>query len=273
MKRKGILIGLLSLALKQSQAQDVHLHVREKWENCSFQIDPSLTQDEWHRFTKEAAMVICFRSLASAAPLGAGKLEFGLLQWKTKIDETAGAWNNTFVHPHDEHYLIGGPVLPIPGITMRMGLTNKLDAGAYWTFAPGANYGFTGAQLQYNFMNAQTHKIDVSSRIGVNRLYGPDDINFTTCSADVLAGKKLKLYKNWLSVSPYIGCSGYYARAHEKTSAVQLKNESVFGLQAMAGANIQISHFNVGVEYNVANVNTLSFKLAGNFRLCKPKQK
>src|SRR5436190_10891204 len=84
-----------------------NLHVNPKWRECSFQLDPSLTQDEWHRFTKEAGLVIYYRPLADAKPMGAGRFEFSILQWNTKIDENAGAWNNTFVHPHSEHWLIG----------------------------------------------------------------------------------------------------------------------------------------------------------------------
>src|SRR6478736_3046114 len=83
-----------------------NLHINNRWKECSIQLDPSLTQDEWHRFTREGGLATYFRPLVDARPMGIGRFEFSILQWNSKIDETAGAWNNTFVHPYSDHWLI-----------------------------------------------------------------------------------------------------------------------------------------------------------------------
>lgn len=272
MKTKSILsAGLFLLLFNFANAQDVQLHISDRWKECAFQIDPSLTQQEWHEFAQEAGMVACFRPLVSAKPMGVGRFDISLLQWRTSIDETKGAWNNTFVHPHAEHYLVGGNALPFPGLAVRAGLTEKMDAGIYWSMNPEANYGFIGTQLQYNFLNAEKHIVDLSSRIGMNMLYGPEDINSTISSLDVLASKKFNFFKNWLSVSPYLGCSGYLSHTHEKTNRVNLKDENILGVQAMAGAVVGIRNFNLAIEYNKAKVNTLSFRFGYTFKLWTPK--
>src|SRR4051812_11670882 len=105
LKFTTISIAVLSVTNLVS-AQDVHLHVSSKWDECSFQLDPSLTQTEFHQFAAEAGNVIYFRPLTDAKPMGVGKFELSVLQWNTKIDETGGAWNNTFVHPDSTHWLI-----------------------------------------------------------------------------------------------------------------------------------------------------------------------
>ena len=262
MKSTSIILSLAMIcATYFASAQDVHLHVNPKWEECSFQIDPSLTQSEWHRFTKEAAMVVYFRPLKDAKPMGAGNFEISLLQWSTKIDETAGAWNNTFVHPDSTHWLIGGEELPFPGLTVRAGVTNKLDVGIYWSERPGANYGVWGAQAQYNFMNDTSRSWSASSRVSVSSLYGPDDLNLNVYGTDFLASKKIKLYSSWLSISPYAGLSAYLSHGHEKTEAVNLKDENLFGAQGFVGTVAQISVVRLGVEYNLAKVNSFSYKL------------
>ena len=265
--QSGLYAIALCLVLGNASAQDVDLHVNPRWEECSFQLDPALTQQEFNEFTREAGMVACFRPLTSAAPMGAGRFEVSLLQWKTTIDETKGAWNNTFVHPHDEHYLIGGSALPIPGLSLRAGITEKLDAGVYWTVSPGANYGFAGAQVQYNFLNAADHKVDVSSRLGLNALYGPEDMRFAVSAFDLVASKKFDLINKWLSVSPYAGGSVYLSHAHEKSNLVDLKDENVVGLQGTIGAVADVRNFRIAAEYNLAKVNTLSLRLGYNFRM------
>jgi hypothetical protein len=262
---------LLLLTSRFVTAQHAELHINDRWKECSFQLDPSLTQQEWHEFTREAGMVVCFRPLTSAKSLGAGRFEVSLLQWKTGIDETKGAWNNTFVHPHAEHYLIGGDALPFPGLALRAGLTEKLDAGIYWSMRPGANYGFLGGQLQYNFLNAAKHGVDLSSRLGFNTIYGPKDLNFAIYSLDLLASRKFNLYRDRISVSPYAGCSGYLSHAHEKTALVALNDENVLGMQGTLGAVVGIGNFSIASELNMAKVNTVSLRFGYNFKLWTPK--
>ncbi len=247
-------------------AHDPNLPVNTKWKECSFQLDPSLTQDAWHQFAQEAGLVIYFRPLIVAKPLGTGRFELSVLQWNTKIDESQDAWNNTFVHPNSEHWLIGGEELPFPGLSLRAGITNKLDAGIYWSERPGANYGVVGAQVQYNFINDTTKNWAVSTRANVSSLYGPADLNLYVCGVDLLASKKLAVITDKVSVSPYAGISSFGSIAHEKTDAVDLKDEYVSGLQSMAGASAQIYFARLGVEYNFAKVNTFSYKLGVNFK-------
>jgi hypothetical protein len=253
-------------SLNSASAHDVKLHVNTKWKQCSFQIDPSLTQEAWHQFAQEAGLVTYFRSLTDAKPLGAGHFELSVLQWNTRIDETDDAWNNTFVHPDSEHWLIGGEELPIPGLSLRAGITRKIDAGIYWTVSPGANYGIAGAQFQYNLINDTLKNWAVSTRANITGLYGPADLNLYVCGVDVLASKKFAIISNHFSISPYAGISTYATHAHEKTDAVDLKDENISGMQGMAGVVAQIYKVRLGVEYNVAKVNTFSYKLGVNFR-------
>jgi len=258
-------IAIISLAFYGSinfaSAQHAHLHVDSKWDECSFQIDPSLTQDEWHQFAAEAGNVVYFRPLTDAKPMGVGRFELSVLQWNTKIDETDNAWNNTFVHPDSTHWLIDGPELPFPGLTLRAGVTKKIDAGIYWSERPGANYGVWGAQVQYNFLNDTARKFSASTRLNYSALYGPDDLNLNVIGVDVVASKEFKLYSTWLSIAPYATVSPYLSHAHEKTEVVNLTDENIFGLQGAVGAVAKISVVRLGVEYNFARVNTFSYKL------------
>ena len=74
------------------------------------------------------------------------------------------------------------------------------------------------------------------------------------------------MHNRWLSVSPYAGLSFNGSHAHEKTDAVDLKDEWVSGTQFMGGALAEIKFVRLGVEYNVSNVNTFSYKLGVNFK-------
>lgn len=241
----------------------VTLHVNPRWRECSFQLDPSLTQNAWHQFAAEAGLVAYFRPLTDARPMGAGKWEVSALQWGTAIDDEDAAWNDTFVHPDSTHYLFEGSALQFPGLMVRRGLTNRLDAGAYLTKSPGANYGFYGGQLQYNLHNDTERDWAAAARVSFVSMYGPEDLDLRVYGVDLVASKEFS--SRWVSVSPYAGVSSYLSTAHEKTAAVALSDENVLGGQAMVGAVVQVSVVRLAAEYNTARVGTRSFKLGVAF--------
>ena len=266
---KNLKLTLAGLAvcfiLQSSLAQHAHLHVNSKWSECSFQLDPSLTQEAWQEFTKEAGLVAYFRPLIDASPIGAKKFEVSILQWSTKIDDTKDAWNDTFVHPDSTHWLVEGPRLPIPGLTFRAGINDRLDAALYFTKSIGANYGFWGAQIQYNLISNTEKNWAASVRGNFTSMYGPDDLNLNIGGVDLIASKEFPILADRISIAPYAGISGYVSSSHEKTEAVNLDDEIVAGGQGMVGAVMKLYFARIGVEYNLAKVNTISFKIGATF--------
>lgn len=236
------------------------LHVNPRWEECSFQLDPSLTQAAWHQFTEEAGLVVHFRPLSDAQPMGRWNFEVSLLQWGTAIDDSDAAWNDTFVHPDSTHWLFEGDRLQFPGLMIRAGITDRTDVGVYVTRNFNANYGFYGAQVQRSLIGSTTSDWAAAARLSFVSMYGPDDLDFTTYGLDLLASRELALSR-WAAVSPYAGVSTYLARSHEKAAAVDLDDESVIGAQGMVGASLTVYGARVAAEYSFAKVSSLSFKV------------
>lgn len=257
-------LALATIALVQApaaaQTGRPTLHVNPRWKECSFQLDPSLTQSAWRQFTREGGLVAYFRPLTDARPMGKGHFELSMVQYKTAIDDAAPAWNDTFVHPDSTHWLFEGSGLQFPGLMVRAGVGGRTDVGAYFTKSPGANYGFYGAQVQQNFVRSTTHGWAAAARVSFVSMYGPDDLDLTVYGADLLASRSFALSR-WAAVSPYVGVSSYLSRSHEKSAVVALDDERVFGAQASVGASVQLSVARLGVEYNVARVNSFSLKV------------
>lgn len=243
-----------------AQKHNVTLHVNPRWKQCSFQLDPSLTQSAWHQFSQEAGVVTFFRPLADAAPMGKGQIELSLMQWQTGIDDTDAAWNDTFVHPNSTHWLYEGSGLSFPGLMFRAGVADRTDAGLYFTKNPQANYGFYGGQLQQAFLHDSTRGWSASGRVSFVSMYGPADLGFTVYGLEAVASKRIPL-ASWASISPYVGASTYLASAHEKSSLVSLRDENVLGVQGTAGAAAQLSVARIGVEYGIAKVSSFSMKV------------
>jgi hypothetical protein len=231
------------------------LHVNDRWENCAMVIAPSLTQEAWREFVGEAGLVIYFRPLADAQPMGRGRVELAVLNWSTRIDDSRPAWNDTFSHPDSTHWLVDGAALPIPGLMVRAGLTDKVDAGLYVTRARSSNYGMIGGQIQYGFLDDRERKIAASGRATAVTLLGADDLALTVYGADLLVSREFGRF------SPYAVVSTYLSRGHEHTSKVALGSEDVFGVQAAAGLVLRIGGIRLGAEYNMARVSGYSVKI------------
>jgi hypothetical protein len=246
------LLGTLGVAPLAAQV----LHVDDRWEECAIVLDPSLTQDAWRRFVREMGLVAFFRPLASARPMGTRKVEVGILNWSTRVDPTADAWNDTFVHPDSTHWLFEGDALPIPGLSARAGITDRLDVGAYFTRSIGSNYGLAGAQLQYNLLDDPQRRLAAAARASFVTLFGPEDLGVSVYGLEFLVSRDLS------ALSPYAAVSGYLARGSEHTAKVDLNSESALGVRGTLGLAVSVWVLRLGAEVNLAEVSGYSFKIA-----------
>ncbi|MEE9166816.1 MAG: hypothetical protein V3U24_05060 [Candidatus Neomarinimicrobiota bacterium] len=242
---------------------DIELHTTDRWDECSMQLDPSLTQGAWHQFTQEAGIMAVFNPLTSAKPLGKWNFDIVLTQGWYPIDDKDAAWNDTFVHPHSTHWLYGevsddpdqvsknhagsSHVLGLPLPMVRLGVSERMDVGFYYIPAPGANYSFLGGQLQYNFLNDAEKNLAAAVRVSAGQIGKIEDFDLSTYSVDVIGTKDILT-----RFSSYAGLSAYLVRSHETTSAVNLDNENVFGLQGNVGVStLLFSHLKIGAQLTV----------------------
>ena len=253
--------GVGSAAHAQADASQPKLHLTSRWKECSFQLDPALTQAAWHQFTREAAAVTYFRPLTGAKSLGTGKFELSLMQWKTGIDASDAAWNDTFVHPDSTHWLFEGSGLNFPGMSARVGVSSRTDVGAYFTRNPNANYGFYGGQLQQNLDRDSWKKVSLAARASFVSMYGPEDVAFSVYGVDVVGSREFSLLNGRATLSPYAVVSSTLARSHEKSALVSLHDESVLGAQGTVGVEARVWRATVAAEYGMASVRSFSLKV------------
>jgi hypothetical protein len=253
------LAGIAALASLASFASPLHaqvLHVNDTWDNCAIVIDPALTQQAWRQFVTEAGLVTYFRPLTGAKPLGRGHFEVAALSWGTMIDDADPAWNDTFSHPDSTHWLFDGNALMIPGLMLRLGVSQRFDVGAYWTTAPNSNYGMLGGQVQYALLNEPDGPLSASGRVSGVKLYGPADMDVSTLGLDFIVSREISRF------SPYAAVGGYWSRGRETTDKVDLREESVVGVQGTVGVAARIWLVRLGTEFNLAKVSGYSFKVA-----------
>lgn len=235
----------------RAQTTDVYWHIDPSVQTCSMVIDPALTQSQWRTFTRQAGAMVSCKSLASAEPLGARNFAVSLDYSVSPVDQHDPAWINTFTHPDETCPL--GDQIRMPMLRARMGVSNKMDVGAFWTKAPGANYGLVGGELKYALRQESPHAPAAAVSASYSLLTGVPDFNFSVYSVGLMASKKVAF------LTPYLGARGNVAVGTETTSKVNLSRETQFLPQAYIGTTYDVWKLGLAAEYNVADVSTFAF--------------
>jgi len=259
---KGIVTSLavflfVSVSYAQGEANDVYWRIDPNVKTCSMVIDPSLTQAQWHTFTEEIGAILSFKSLASAQPLGKGRFRIAIDDAFSPVDQRDPAWINTFTHPDENCPL--GDVIKVPTIRAGMGVSDKMDVGAYWTTTPSSNYGAVGGEFKYAFLQESEKFPAAAVRASVSILTGVPDFDMNVYSVDLVAGKTVAM------LTPYVGFKESLAIGTETTSKVDLHRESLPIAQGYAGVACSIWMLNLTAEYNVSTVNSFALAVGYNF--------
>ncbi|UCF64509.1 MAG: hypothetical protein JSW33_01385 [bacterium] len=252
----SLVIFLFISALQaQNGSGNVYWHIDPDVKTCSMVLDPTLTQDQWHKFTEQAGAILTFKSLAPATTLGKMNYKIAIDYSSTPVNQHDLAWINTFTHP-DENCPLGDRI-EIPTIRASVGITHNMDVGAYWTTAPGSNYGAVGGEYKYAFIQESRKMPATAVRASFSILTGVPDFNFNIYSIDLMASK------NIYQLNPYVGFKESLFNATETTPKVDLNKARLSILQGFVGVSYSIWMINLAAEYNVSSVN--SFAVAIGF--------
>ncbi len=261
MKLVFVAAAMAAMAAPAAKAQgtsgDVYWRIDRSVKSCSMVIDPSLTQAQWGTFVEQVGAITSFKSLASAEPLGAMKFSVGIDGSKSPVNQHDLAWINTFVHPDEDCPL--GDEISVPTLRARMGITDDMDIGGYWTTAPEANYGLVGAEVKYRLSRESENLPATAVRGSATILTGVPDFDLNIYSVEAMASKRFGVFE------PYVGFRGSLAVGTPTTSKVNLDRESVLVPQGYAGLSCSLWILNLAAEYDVANVNTFAMTLGVRF--------
>lgn len=226
------------------------LHVGSDYDNCYFDLHPELSQGELHTFTAEAASVTRFQQLQAPAGLPGGDWSLSMAMSVTPIDDSKGAWNDTFSHPEDDHWL--GDDVRFPRLVVRRGLTEHVQVGAWGTANPSSNYGFAGldAMISWSVGREGGLPVDVAVRPSATTMLGPDELWAGNAGLDATAGL------TWKGLSPYVGVGGTLGVAVERTDEVDLAPSVTLAPVAVTGVTWRVWHVRLGAEATWSNVQT-----------------
>lgn len=238
---------------------DPNLHVDPSLKDCSVQFAPTLTQEAFRRFAREFGSLGAFKQSAPSTTLGRWGVWAGVEMFYFSVEERSAAWNDTFAHPDAYHEL--GSNLNFPKLRARLGITEKLDVGAYYTLNPSSNYGWLGLEARYGLLEQkEAMPVSLAVRGAYTKTLYVQDMDMHAVTADLTAGRTF-----FEALTPYLGVGGDLVLVRETADAVDLRGEAQLVPHLVGGFSLRLWHVSVGAELQLAEVTNYQVQLAAVF--------
>lgn len=253
------LVSLLPAAALAHGGGDAPLHVDPSVEECSVRFAPGLTQGAYRRFVREFGSVSAFKQASPPTTLGRWGFAVDVEQLFFTVEDHAAAWNDTFVHPDAEHWL--GADKAIPKLRLRLGVSDDVEVGAFYTKSPGANYGWLGVEAKVGLLEQRGDvPVALSVRAAYTKTLYVADMDMHAVGADVSLGRTF-----WRILTPYVGVGADAVLARETSDAVNLRTERVVVPHATVGVEARTWHVAIGAEAQLATVSSYQVQVSAVF--------
>jgi opacity protein-like surface antigen len=240
--RLVVALLLVSAAPAAAQSSFPPLHVDPTVDDCSVRFSPILSQGAFRRFVREFGSVSAFKQASSPRALGKGRVLVGIEMMRFTIDDRADAWNDTFTHPDGGHPL--GSTLKFPKLKLRVGVTDDLDVGAFYTRNFEANYGWAGIDGTYRVLTEREGApVSLAVRGAYTKTLYVTDMDMHALTVDVSVGRRLGGI-----VMPYVGVGADGVLARETSDAVNLRRETIVAPHLLAGVDVELGRAVLGAE-------------------------
>jgi hypothetical protein len=259
MTRASMFAIVLALLLPRATQATPVLHVDPSLDDCEVHFAPELTQDAYRRFVREFGTVSAFKQAAPPATLGRWRVAIDLEQIFFTVDDAAAAWNDTFTHPAEDHCL--GSSKAFPKLRLRVGVSDDVEVGAFFTKSLEANYGWLGIETKWAVLRQQA---DVPVTLAVRGAYTKtlyvSDMDMHALTADVSVGRTF-----WRVLTPYLGVGADAVVARETSPAVSLETESLVVPHGTAGVEVRFWRVALGAEVQVSALTSWQAQLSAMF--------
>lgn len=240
-------------------AADPNLHTDSSLEDCSVYFAPELTQGAFARFAREFGSVGAFKQASPPTTLGQWGFAVDVEQIWFSVDQYADAWNDTFAHPDAYHEL--GSDLGLPKLRLRLGVTENLDVGVFYTENPSANYGWLGLEAKYGLLQqSDSMPVALAARGAYTKTLYVDDMDMHALGADVTVGRTF-----WRIVTPYLGLGADAVLARETADVVELDDELQLAPHLTGGVEVRYWHVALGAEAQLATIPSVQAQLSAVF--------
>ena len=212
----------------------------------------TLTQQEFRALSEDLGAALSYKPLQPIEPLGVLGFDIGVAATGTKLKhpellQRASSNNESIT------------TLVVPSVRASLGLPWNFDLSAMYSSVPKTGAQLAGGALSWAFVQGGTWVPAIGIRASYTRLYGVDQLDFSTSGVDGSISKGIGPF------TPYI-VAGKLWLASTPMSTTGLQRESFSQTKVFGGIGVTILAVNLVAEYDkTGSVNSYGAKLGLRF--------
>jgi hypothetical protein len=228
----GILALAATLAPTRAMAQsgDISLH-------------PTLTRQAFTAVTADLGSLLRSRHLGDGTTLGKGNVDIAMQLANAPAGEGTRSWSLAF-----------------PRVAARVGVSDRVDLGAWGGINADANYGVLGFDTKIALMTeGSSRPVSVSIRPSITSLVGPSDLWAASVGVDVAVSRAFG------PLAPYAGVAATSTGAIERRDDLDLDPVSSGDSRAFAGVTYRRGLLSVAAEVEKGDQVSYGFRIGTRF--------
>jgi hypothetical protein len=207
-----------------------------------FDLRPDLTKAQFRELTRELGSVLRFRQLGDTTPVGRGNVDISALFGNSPVTERLGR------------------AASFPRIVARLGVSDRVDVGAWGGVEHEANYGMAGVDTKIMVLaQGPRRPVSVSIRPSVTSLIGPANILAGNASIDLAVSRTFGAF------SPYAGVATSASAAMERSKDLVLDPVAVDESLSYAGISYRWRALVASAEVEKGTRVSYAFRLGSRF--------
>ena len=212
------------------------------------ELPPSYTQDKFKELSETIGLLISYKPLAPAEPLGILGFDLGIEVTAADVDQDASFLTQVISDPPS--YVV------FPKLHAQKGLPFGIDVGVVYAKVPDSNIGLIGGELKWAVLKGSVATPAIALRGSYTRLLGVDDIDLSTYGVDISASKGFGF------LTPYIGVGQVWIQSSSNVSSLILSDENLSRTKGFVGLKVKLILLSFVGEVEFANV--MSYTLRAN---------
>ena len=211
--------------------------------------DPNAyAQSEFKELSETIGLLISYKPLAPAEPLGILGFDIGVEVTAVKVDQNASFLTKAISDTNPPSYFV------FPKLHAQKGLPFGIDMGVVYAKVPGSNIGLIGGEVKWAILKGTVATPAIAVRGSYTRLMGVDDLDLSTYGIDLSASK------GFAFLTPYVGVGQVWIQGKENVPLLNLDDENLSRTKGFAGLKVKLLLLSLVAEAEISKVPSYTFR-------------
>jgi len=206
--------------------------------------DPArqLAQQEFKDLSETIGLLISYKPLAPAAPLGILGFDLGVEVTAVDVDQKASYLTKAISDASPPSYFV------FPKLHAQKGLPFGIDVGVVYAKVQGSNIGLIGGELKWAILKGSVATPALALRGSYTTLLGVSSLDVSTYGVDA------SISKGFAFLTPYIGVGQVWIQSQANVPGLTLSDENLSRTKGFAGLKVKLLLLSLVGEAEISKV-------------------